>query len=376
MKTKPLFLTLSCLLLFSMASFSGVGEAQPQPGDPMTQFAQMRQSPMAQRGMEMGMRNAIRIFWDGGQGSTLMVFGLLHDEYLRTALDISDEQYQRIQNSQMSMGVRLMQHPEVREIVQEMRGLQRNPQDLDEELLDRLLTIQGRMMTLSMNAMTDLVHDVLTPEQLQKIGEAQLAVMGEMPIISSDIFEILGLTDAQREQMEGIKKELEPEFERHVNDFASGQMVVMNKLFDELERQGGLNMNPGNPEAMRENMRALQERSQAAMRRLMEEDPEFKRITDELQTRGKEFATQFQVKMFDVLTDEQWARLQQLIDNPPAHAQVLLRILKEQRGEGERAREESGVWQPSADSWRPGMPIPEEYRERRNLDRRFPRPQN
>ena len=201
--------------------------------------------------------------------------------------------------------------------------------------------------------------------------EAQLVAMGEMPIISPYIFEVLGLTDTQRQQMEEIKRELEPEFERHIEEFARGQMIVLNKLFDEFEKQGSFN-NTGN--LGQEIIRTMQENTVAATRKLMAEDPEFRRITEELQSKGTAFSTQFQVKMFDVLTDEQWRRLQELIDNPPPHAQIFMERLRQQRGEA--AESEGDVWQPGPGSWRPGMPIPEEYRERRNLDRRFPRPQN
>ena len=77
--------------------------------------------------------------------------------------------------------------------------------------------------------------------------------------------------------------------------------------------------------------------------------------------------------MFDVLTDEQWRRLQDLIDNPPAHARVLVQKLREQRGETEENK--NNIWVPGPGSWRPGDPIPEVYRIQRNTRGNFPRPQ-
>jgi len=73
--------------------------------------------------------------------------------------------------------------------------------------------------------------------------------------------------------------------------------------------------------------------------------------------------------MFDVLTDEQWMRLQGLIDNPPECAKTILNRARERRGE----REQSGVWQPGPGFWRPGDPIPAQYRQERNTRSRFPR---
>jgi Ni/Co efflux regulator RcnB len=76
-------------------------------------------------------------------------------------------------------------------------------------------------------------------------------------------------------------------------------------------------------------------------------------------------------KMFDVLTDEQWARLQKLIDNPPEHAKAYAKKLKEQMGESEKT---GGAWQPGPNSWRPGDPIPEQYRQQREEQRTRQRP--
>ena len=371
MKTKLLF-TLSCLFLFSV-----IGHSQPAALLPPN-FAEMRQSPMFQRQMEMGLKNAVRSFWEG-RGTNLVAFGLLQDAEIRTALDVTDEQFQQIQSIPMTVYGSLRENPEFQEIVKEMQALnmQGDPftQDLDKETMDQFATIQGRITALSMNTMSDAIGNALTPEQQQKMQEAQLATMGEMPIVSPSMFEILNLTDAQKEQMEGIKKELEPEFEKNLKDFSSGQMIVANKLFDELEKQGALNINMQERDvnAAMANAKAMQEKAVEATKKLMAEDPEFKRIQDETNANAKAFASQFQVKMFDVLTDEQWKRLLELTDNPSALAKVLLKKAKEQRGESE-----AGVagWQPSADSWKPGDPVPEQYRQERNTKSRFPRTEN
>ena len=384
MKMKSLFFPLSCLLLVAVMGTNQLTQAQP----PDIDFAQMMQSPLMQRTTEMSIQHAFRSFWDG-RGTNLMAMGLLQDADLRAAWNVSDEQFQSISPMHLIRG--MMENPEWQEMQGEMgafmqsAGVQGNPfeMDFDEETMDRFVDIQGRIMALSMDFMSDAIGDVLTPEQQQLIGEAHLAAMGEMPIIAPGMFEVLGLTDDQRQHMEEIKNELEPEFERLVADYASGTMVVMRKLFEELDRDGGLdfNINPEDPDGMQErvmqeHIRAMQERMQAAMRRLMDEDPEFRRVSEAMQSQGVEFTTQFRIRMFDVLTDEQWDRLQDLIDNPPESARILLRLMREQRGEGgesEEASEQPGVWQPGPDSWRPGMPLPEQYRQQRQ-QRRFPSP--
>jgi Ni/Co efflux regulator RcnB len=96
-------------------------------------------------------------------------------------------------------------------------------------------------------------------------------------------------------------------------------------------------------------------------KQLQKEDPEYKKIYEESQSQGKAFATKFKIMMFNVLTDAQWARLQKLIDDPPEHAKIFRKKLKEQRGEAEKAV----GWQPGPNSWKPGDPIPERYRQER-----------
>jgi len=77
-----------------------------------------------------------------------------------------------------------------------------------------------------------------------------------------------------------------------------------------------------------------------------------------------------------VLTDEQWKRLQELIDHPSELAKIVLKKLKEDRGESEEGKNPGGGWQPGPGSWRPGDAIPEAYRQERNTRGNFPRTEN
>ena len=310
----------------------------------------------------MSLRNGLRSYWDG-RGTNMVVHALVQHPDFRAALDISDEQYEYMRNITLNLGRMLSGHPEYREIVQEKMAMLIDPfaqdVDFDEETLGRYFSLQERMSVLQMNVMHDAIDDALTPEQWQKVGESLLSMMGTMPIVSPRLFEVLNLTDAQREQMEEIKKELEPEFERQLEDYVRNQMFLQNRHRNELERQDNLN-NANNAER--------QARSQAIWERLSD-DPEFRRASEEIRTRGKAFAVQFKTKMFDVLTDAQWERLLYLVDNPPHLVGTNREIPEEQRRERD-------VWVPGPDSWRPGMPIPESYRIQRNTERRFPRPTN
>jgi Spy/CpxP family protein refolding chaperone len=354
MKTK-LLLAISCLLFFVVTVHAQQDDSPQSDFEIIRQMLAQMQSPMVQQAVKVSTKSMFRSFWDG-QGTNTMVFGLLQDPEFRTALNVSDEQYQQIQNGFIST-INTPENQELRRLEQEAIG-----RDYDEEIMSRLLELMERSTASMMSTMSDAIDNALTPEQKQKMQEIQLAAMGEMPIISPGIFEILNLTNAQKQQMEDVKKELEPEFEKHLETFVDGMTAISRKEFAEFERLGEYSDGED-----------IQKRMQTVRKNLME-DSEFKKIFDEIHSSGKAFAAQFQVKMFDVLTDEQWTRLLDLIDNPPEHARMFIKKMRERRGVSESRR--GGGWQPAPDSWQPGDPIPEAYRIQRNTRGNFPRVEN
>jgi len=227
-----------------------------------------------------------------------------------------------------------------------------------EEMRERGNTIQSSLIN---NAIADAINYNLTSEQRQKIQESLLANLGAMPIISLNMFEALDLTDAQREQMEQIKKELEPEFEKTLDKWVNGELALDKRIKEEAFKQ-------------RDGILIV---DNTLRRKLVAEDPKLKEAFAEIQSQGRTFSTRFKIAMFDVLTDEQWFRLQDLIDNPPEHALVFRKMLKKLAGESEKdeseTSESSDVWVPGPISWRPGDAIPEAYRIERNTRRQFPR---
>jgi Ni/Co efflux regulator RcnB len=342
---KTFQLTLTAMLL----GLATVACTQDDP--PPNDFMRTWQSPMMQHSMKMSSTANLRAFWNG-QGTSMMAAGLLNDPDIRIAWDISDEQYQQIRSTQKS--------PEMQEAMLEYQTLQ-NPNDplmenTDEETKKKLFDIQERMILLNMDDIVNALDNALTSEQKQKIGEAQLASMGEIPFISLSAFEALNLTDVQKRQMERIKKELEPEFEKHLNNFSDGNVIMTNKILDAFGKQGG------------KNFEDLTKKAPQIVTRLKADDPQFKKTLDDIMSQSRLFTAQFKTAMFDVLTDEQWKRLQELIDTPPEHAKVLRKKLKEQMGESEKT-----AWAPGPNSWRPGDPIPEGYRQQRQERGRFPR---
>ena len=183
--------------------------------------------------------------------------------------------------------------------------------------------------------------------------------MNELPIISPKMFEALNITDAQKQQMEIIKKELEPEFENLLEAFVNNAEIIWNKENDEFVKQLKWGYNGEGLELAR-----------TVRTKLMTEDPEYKRVKNAIQSTGQAFATQFREKLFDVLTDTQWIRLQELLDNPPEHAKAYIRQVKIRLGRNEEGKNQG--WIPGPGAWQPGSSaIPEQYRQERNS--RFPR---
>jgi hypothetical protein len=279
-------------------------------------------------------KGAFRQYWDGRGLNPVAIEQALRDTNVRRdAWGISDEQWKQI-NDYVTEIAEETRGPIQLEIMEMMGALPEN-WETEGEIVKKIQDFAEQAEksgALIMDAIVDALDNTLTPVQKQKIMESQLANAGEMPIVSPGMFEILNLTDAQKKEMEKIKKEYEPEFEKVLDNF--------------LEKSSVLRRFVGQPI----------------------EDPELKKIRDEIQSQCKKFSEKFRIRMFDVLTDEQWKRMLNLIDNPPEHAKIFRKKLKEISGEREDdvKTEKPPVWQPGPNSWKPGDPIPEQYRQQRN----------
>jgi len=352
-----LLLAIVCLLLFS-----AVGYAQPPT---QAEIAERMQSPARQATTKATAKAMDRSFWNG-QGTGLMAHLVVNDPDIRAAWGITDEQFEQFDNIRGNLVAQMMRSPEHQKFMEEMQAIQ-DPNDplmlnANEETLAKYQDLHEKMNSWGMNAMFDALNNALTSEQKRKMNEALLASIGEIPTISPSMFEVLHLTDAQKQQMETIKKDLEPEFEKHLEMLANSRWVLTQKMDVESAKHSEASDDPN----------VMQRRGETIMKNLMA-DPEYKRISEEIQMRGKAFTTQFQVKMFDVLTDEQWARMLNLIDNPPEHALIFRKKLKGQEDEQEKA----GGYIPGPGAWQPGSSaIPEQYRQERNSRRPFPRGEN
>jgi hypothetical protein len=313
-----------------------------------------------------------------GYGADRWIQGLLHIPELREAWDISDEQYQAIRNAtQIAIYAgqedpRYINNPELREfrleLEAELRLLQQNDYYLDnasEKMQKRFQVIHEQRVMMDENWSVEQWVPLLTPEQRQMIQEFQIATISEMPMIAPSMLEALDLTEAQKQQIEGIKNTLAPEFEKTLEEHANRRKTILDKVIDVYERHEAsiFRQESQTPEKME------------AIKNTLMADREFLRLHEEIATDAENFATRFKVQLFDVLADEQWNRFQNLVDNPPEYIKAWLSSVYSSRNRQREAQQQE-VWQPGPESWRPGDAIPEAYRQERNMRGNFPRPAN
>ena len=209
-----------------------------------------------------------------------------------------------------------------------------------------------------------LLNEHLTPDQMKTVQEFQISAMFEAPIIVPSMFEALNLSDVQKQQMDEIKKELEPELEKQIDKKIETEWKFNEKLREEFDRRLAGVTDPDEWTKQRGNI----DNVYAVMDTVRKSYPRIHQEMQEMEASRKAFMDKLKVKMFDVLTDEQWNRMVQLIDDPPDYVKAYLKQLKERRAENKKPE----VWVPGADSWKPGDPIPEGYRQQRQ-EGRFPR---
>jgi len=347
MKTN-LLATVSCLVLLAVTGFVTSQD-----------FFQQRKSPLEQERVKISARANIRSNW---HDSGVNINGLPHDPDFRAQLGISDQQYQQIQATSHDF-TDPAKNPELKKVMEEIDAMRFTDNSVfesaDEETKRKyfdLLEKEHEMSNLG-RSITKAIEDSLTPEQNKKAKEVLLAGMLKMSSTSSNMFEALDLTETQKQQMVEIKQQLDSEFAERLENLTNVKVKMSNHVWDELEKQLA-KQSDGRYSFSTDDIQAISDR-------LTKEYPEYRKADEDIAIYGKQFSEQFKTKMFDVLTDEQWIRLQKLIDNPPEYAKTFLNQLKEMKK----------VWALGPGSWKPGDPVPEEYRQQRNRDS-FPRPVN
>jgi hypothetical protein len=171
MTPKQLLAAALCLFLFSLT------------GDVLPLAAQERgiNSPEREQLHKKTWQWTFRRLWNDGSNG-LPTNGLQSDPEVRAAWGISDDQWKRIQDTLNTVAKEVVDSPEYNKLLDERETLPVDPYAMlkaDEETQKKGEYLDARMVALMIKAQSDALDKVLTPDQKQKIGESQLAIMGE-----------------------------------------------------------------------------------------------------------------------------------------------------------------------------------------------------
>ncbi len=351
---KPI-LHFACAVLFIMAALNATTTdvfAQP----PQIDFMRIMRSPMGRISQQAGGRAVSRAMWEGNAGA-LMAFQLADEPEIREAWGITDEQHQQIKAT-VTNPMLFMNHPDFPALAGEMQKYV-NPADIymenaTQEQLDGFAAVQEKLIGLSMEVIPAEIGKVMTEEQNQKLLEFQLASMSGMPITMPKAFEALGLSDEQKQQLDGVKKEFEADFMQLMDEAMETQFGLLDKMYEQMEKDG----------VEIKDLKDLQEKVMAVAKKVEElgkTDENVRRQNELFQKKGEAFTARLKFKIYDILTDEQMAKLEQLVDNPPEYVTNFLKKMKDKQGLSLDAKSPSDFM----NAWKPGEPIPEEYRQKR-----------
>jgi len=206
-----------------------------------------------------------------------------------------------------------------------------------------------------MAAMQIEIQEILNSEQMLQVRKLEMQLMSEMGIPFPAMFEPLDLTDEQMAEMNKITDGLKADFDQLTMEAALLHGERGASMYRSLH---------GQSVASQEELHTvLQERQ-----RQFVPSEEMRRRNNDLHERGTRLITLLQTRMMDILTDEQLVKMQEILDATPEFAK---KLIAERKAKREVARQ-SPTYIPGPDSWRPGDPMPTQFRDERRRSR-FPR---
>ncbi|MCL2742599.1 MAG: hypothetical protein FWE67_01975 [Planctomycetaceae bacterium] len=326
--------------------------------------------------------------WNGN-GTSTSIRPFTHNDDFRQGIGLTDEQHEQLtfmysKNGGMGHWYRLkaQTNPELAALLEEdkqlispLRGNDPYGEKLTEEHKQAIIVHTEKSSTIYHAETRKDIENLLTPEQMQAVKEYELAMMGEIPILNPSMFECLDLTDDQKKQMADIKKEMEPMFGQIVEELVKAEDDMQEFKYDLFEAVGIKFGKDGRPVDENgksfENNPELMKQKTELMGKKFAENVDVRTRMEQLSKRASGFMGIFKFKMLDVLTDEQLAKMQRIIDNPAEYVKKIRDKMQKERAE--REKQESNKWQPGIDSWRPGDPLPEEYLKQRQQRKSFPK---
>ena len=218
---------------------------------------------------------------------------------------------------------------------------------------------KASLMTLDllMAATQTEIEETLTSEQMLVVRKMEMQLMPEMGIPFPSMFDPLDLTDDQKAEMNRIVDEMKVEFDSLTQEQATLRVEQSVAIFGSLR---------GRTFASNEEF----QRTMQEIHREFVPSEAMRRRAENLREQGTQFVTLLQNRLMNVLTDEQLDRMQQILDETP---ETVKQALAQMRA-GREAQSQSPRYVPGPDSWRPGMPLPAQFRQERTRGN-FPRPQ-
>lgn len=357
MSTRLLLITAT--ILFLLANFA-LAAGPKSLDDVVTDYPRASKKPTAFKNIA---KQEQRNYWSGR--NTKFVDAALYDEKISNGLGISEEQRKTMQEARRHFEYNSENDPDIKPIWEQVQNVMSEMDNLPPgsskagETQTKYDELQGKLRLAYYKKQDDIILDMMTEKQKMKLKEFQISTMSVTPaVVEPKMFEALNLSDKQKEQLSGIQKNLEPEFEKFLDLMANREQSYYAKMDRELS--GKLD---GRPD-MDTRVRIIED----ARKRVIAANPEIPALEKESREQWKGFTNKLKFQMYDVLTDEQMERLAQLIDNPPDYVKEFLELM---RKEYESESSDPDEWVPGPNSWKPGDPIPEEYLKERRKPR-FP----
>ena len=366
MKTTTLFTTMLCLLLFAFAAHAQ--QQEPPAEELQRQFnEQLRflQSPRKQLDEEAQEIAAGLSPWNG-QG-TWMPLRIIVRSGGENELGLTEEQKQQLpflykENELGAEWYQQMREAPTPEYTQAMEALQAAmlPGDpfferATEEQKNAYREASMMSSNLWWESLQTDIEETLTPEQMLYVRKLEMQLMPALGIPFPSMFDPLDLTDAQKKEMNQIADAMKAEFEQLTREAAALKAERIVSTYQLLQ---------GKTFASRDEF----QQSLREVHRQFVPSAEMRKKSEDLQKQGIQFVTLLQNRLMNVLTDEQLDKMQAILDATPEFAKKVLTEFKKRQEEQAKAPD----YVPGPDSWRPGMPVPAQFREERQRGN-FPR---
>jgi len=373
MRTIPIVALFCCSLLFATASVQEPSAEQRQ----IEKRLQKLLSPIQRLEWEAERLATMRSPWNGH--GTWMSFNTIMRFGGENELGLTEEQKQRFSFHYTDDGIRytkegmeanwfveMDQNPTL-EYTQAMEAMKTAySRHSDDPWLERATEEQKNVLreaftgdwNLFFAAQHKEILEILTPEQMLQLRKLEMQLMPAIGIPFPSMFDPLDLTEEQKKEMDKITEEMKAEFDKLILEVAIDGAEQMSSQYELLR---------GKSFASEEEFQKASEKAREAAN--VPSEARRKKFLDHLE-RGTKFVTLLQTRLMDVLTDEQLDKMQKILDETPMFAKKVIAGIKMQRA----IQQLSPTYVPGPDSWRPGDPLPEKFKQERQQQRsRFPR---